>query len=261
MATRRLAHVHCCIGASTAAAPLEPASDGHHSIVFTEDLANSHLPGVSSEEARFFKEHGLLIKRHLLDPEALREAQDKLMTAAEELSGGLFRRDDPESWLQHPPGTWPPVPPPGPSPPEKDHRDYKAAKGVRNPVTLGPNLWKHHEVGDADWMLRLIPNSPAVRGIAEKLLRGPLKPTRRARGVYTVFPTAEPTGLGQGGGHTDTVAHPLCFMAYLQDAPPRNGGFTLWVRQEHAWRACGCIGQRLGPGYLHVSCIACGHSC
>lgn len=97
-----------------------------------------------------------------------------------------------------------------------------------NPITLGPSLWKHHIVGDADWILDLLPNSPAVRGIAEILLAGPIKPTRRARGVYTIFPTVEPTGLGQGGGHTDTVAHPLCFMAYLADAPPRNGAFTLW---------------------------------
>ena len=67
-----------------------------------------------------------------------------------------------------------------------------------------------------------------MRGIAETLLAGPLKPTLRARGVYTIFPSPEPTGLGQGGGHTDTVCHPLCFMAYLADAPPRNGGFTLW---------------------------------
>ena len=24
------------------------------------------------------------------------------------------------------------------------------------------------------------------------------------------------------------MAHPLCFMAYLEPAEPRNGGFTLW---------------------------------
>ena len=240
---RRLKQLRRCLGQSSqhpapaAAATLEPESDGHHSRVFTEDLASSHAPGVSAEEARFFKEHGLFIKRGLLDADAVRRAQDELLSSAEQLSGGLFRRDDPASWLQHPPGKWPEVAPPGPSPPEKDHRDYKAAGGLRNPITLGPNLWKHHVVGDADWMLRLIPDNPAVRGIAEKLLAGPVKPTRRARGVYTIFPTPEATGLGQGGGHTDTVAHPLCFMAYLWDAPPRNGAFTLWV--SLSWRhAC-----------------------
>ena len=232
---RRLSHVQRCLEsprastAASAAPTLEPEPDGHHSMVFDGSLADSHLPGVSLEEAQFFKEHGLFVKRGLvsgigsitcttccfwclccpwtflsrllaccqLDAEMLATAQDLLLCEAERLGPG-FKRDDPSSWLAHPPDTWPVPPPAGSSPPEKDHRDYKGGTGTRNPITLGPSLWKHHIVGDADWILDLIPNNPAVRGIAESLLAGPVKPTRRARGVYTIFPTVEPTGLGHG---------------------------------------------------------------
>jgi hypothetical protein len=50
---------------------LEPEPDGHHSKVFAEDLPSSHAPGVSLEEAAFFKEHGLFVKRGLLDADLL----------------------------------------------------------------------------------------------------------------------------------------------------------------------------------------------
>ena len=90
-----------------------------------------------------------------------------------------------------------------------------------------------------------------MRGIAETLLAGPLKPTLRARGVYTIFPSREPTGLGQGGGHTDTVCHPLCFMAYLADAPPRNGGFTLWpVRRIATLPLCRPVRAKLTAAWV-----------
>lgn len=168
---RRLGHVQRCLSSAAAAPAHEPEPDGHHSMVFVESLASSHLPGVSLDEARFFKEHGatavdfpgkrtvsshfpdkhhhfssclpqfwlsfgetwlsgLFVKRGLLDASMLAKAQDLLLSEAERLGPG-FKRDDPSSWLAHPPDTWPAPLPPGPSPPAKDHRDYKGGTGTR----------------------------------------------------------------------------------------------------------------------------------
>lgn len=74
---RRLRHLVRCLPQAvpaptpTAAAALEPEPDGHHSKVFAEDLPDSHAPGVSLEEAAFFKKHGLFVKRGLLDADLL----------------------------------------------------------------------------------------------------------------------------------------------------------------------------------------------
>ena len=201
---------------------------------------------VSLEEARFFKANGFLVRENLLDPQLVEQARRRVYAAAP----GPVDRADPASWVDAP-RRWPPVADTTPrSPPGTDYRDYKGAKGVRLPSSYSTagNVWKWHAEGDADWTKRLLPENPSVRQVAEQLLAGPVKPSVRARGVYTIFPAADPdaTEAGAGGapgstppssrpftparlgGHTDTMAHPLCFMAYLEPAAPRCGGFTLW---------------------------------
>eukprot|EP01051_Picozoa_sp_SAG22_P012305 SAG22_NODE_1265_length_4958_cov_61.157440_3_plen_367_part_00 len=217
------------------------------SVIFENPLRQPRAAGqVSLEEARFFKANGFLVRKNLLDPQLVEQARRRVYAAAP----GPIDRADPASWVDAP-RRWPPVADTTPrSPPGTDYRDYKGAKGVRLPSSYSTagNVWKWHAEGDADWMKRLLPENPSVRQVAEQLLAGPVKPSVRARGVYTIFPAADPdaTEAGAGGasgstppssrpftparlgGHTDTMAHPLCFMAYLEPAAPRCGGFTLW---------------------------------
>jgi hypothetical protein len=61
---------------------------------------------------------------------------------------------------------------------------------------------------------------------------GPLLPSSRTRGVYTIFPSAagqarEISGR-QHGPHNDGVAQTLNVMCYVSDVGARCGGFTLW---------------------------------
>ena len=181
---RRLRHLCSAVAAGERAADGDlsnasspAAEDGHHSLVFTDELPTSREPGVSREEARFFKENGLFVKRGLLSAEQVALAQDKLWSEAERLGPGV-QRADPSSWLAHPPGTWPEVPVPESARPEYLH--YKASRGTRNPTTLGDNLWKNHVDGDSDWLLDLLPKcapllfSPPARQSAVGDLHGTL---------------------------------------------------------------------------------------
>eukprot|EP01052_Picozoa_sp_SAG31_P013931 SAG31_NODE_850_length_11521_cov_47.558396_11_plen_266_part_00 len=229
-------------GAARTDHPRSTTNDAEpESVLFGGITADNWRPGITKDEAAFFKQHGFLVKPALLQPDEVAAAQDRVYAAAP----GLLDRSDPGSWIDAP-RRWPVLPQkPGPSPPDKDYRSYKGGKGVRHPSSYSPtgHVWKWHAEGDSDWLLRLLPNNPAVRGIAAQLLASPLKPTVRARGVYTLFPASDPGQTAAAGnaaastrpatpaklsGHTDTMAHPLCFMAYLEDAHPRNGGFTVW---------------------------------
>ena len=92
-------------------------------------------------------------------------------------------------------------------------------------------------LGSADWLIDFLPEDRNARAVAQQLLGGDLKPSRRVRGLYSVFPSSEvPKPLGP---HTDRVSHQLGGFAYLDRVPAGGGGFTIWPGSH----------KRVAPGF------------
>ena len=182
------------------------------------DLAESDAL-VSTAEARFFQHSGFLVKRGLLDRAQIDDAMHRVwkhFAQSVPMAEGAppVDRNDPNSWKS-------------PQWAEMPAADASGAFQGRQRAVHSGSTVKLHELGAADFLVRLVPNHPSVRGVAQALLDQDLRPSTRTRGVYAIFPSREPT-LGRLGPHTDQVCQQLNACVYLDDVPPRNGGFTLY---------------------------------
>lgn len=186
---------------------------------------------LSEAEVEFFVRNGFVAKKRLLAADAVDDAVERIwqhlldrvpMDAA---AGRGLRRDDPDTWLDPPWAPMPPVPKAGPH------------AGRQRIVHSGATV-KLHDLGAADFLLRLLPNAPQVRRVAEAML-GDLRPSCRTRGVYALFPTSRGASGTDSGDeqarivkaltpHTDQVCQQLNVCAYLDDVPARCGGFTVY---------------------------------
>ena len=187
-------------------------------------------------EAAFFVAHGFLVKRGLVGEAAIDSALERiwahLLDRVPQAGGRRLRPDQPATWMDPRWAATPPTPKAGPHAGRlrTEHRDATV---------------KLHDLGGADFLLRLVPNNPALRVVATALL-GDLRPSRRARGVYAVFPKAAPLSGDPAqtlAPHTDQVCQQLNLCVYLDDVPPRGGGFTLYpgshraMFEAHRWHA------------------------
>ena len=184
---------------------------------------------VSDAEIEFFKENGFLFKRHLIDREATADALDRAWQSLTETvppaegSSWQLQRDNPETWRTPQWSTLPPADSSGPF------------EGRQRTAVHGRTV-KMHEIGDQQYLLNLVPNNPKIREIARSLLADNLKRSERTRGVYALFPTkrlsAEEVEKRLNGSslgpHTDRVCQQLNVCVYLDDVPPRSGGFTVY---------------------------------
>lgn len=198
------------------------------SVVF--DAPDLAVPGqtVSEAEVAFFVANGFVVKKGLLADAPLAEALDRVWThlldrvPIDRRSGWTLRRDDPSTWRQPRWASMPPVPKAG------------AYEG-RQAIVHAGNTVKLHDLGRADYLLELLPRRPEVRRAAAALL-GNLRASQRTRGVYALFPAAadhdavaeERRVVAALQPHTDRVCQQLNACLYLDDVPPRNGGFTLY---------------------------------
>ena len=212
---------------SPAHAPKPPPIAKKPSVVFDPpDLAR---PGetVSRDEIRFFVDNGFLVKKHLIDQTAVEEALGRIwaylgghVPMAEEAT--VPSSDDPSTWASP---EWAPMPKPDASGP------YQG----RQRVVCAGHTVKLHDLGSAEFLVDLVPHHARVRAVAQAILGEDLKPSERTRGVYAVFPKAADTDPADPerltrplSPHTDQVCQQLKACAYLDDVPPRNGGFTVY---------------------------------
>ena len=208
-------------------APKPPPIEKKPSVVFeAPDLAR---PGetVSREEIRFFVDNGFLVKKQLIEETAVEEALGRIwaylrdhVPMAEEATAPS--PDDPSTWSSP---EWAPMPKP----------DVSGPYQGRQRLVYAGHTVKLHDLGSADYLVDLVPNHRRVRAVAKAILCEDLKPSERTRGVYAVFPKAsevdtdDPERLTRPlGPHTDRVCQQLNACAYLDDVPPRNGGFTVY---------------------------------
>lgn len=177
---------------------------------------------LSVQEIDFFKENGFLVKRNLVDPDAAAHALSKswkiLLECVPFANHYQLDRTDPDSWMDPQWGAIPAVPTSG---------FYEG----RQPNVYQGTTVKLHDCGDADFLLDLLPNNATIRMFAHQFLGNRLKPTRRTRGVYAIFPSnrnKEPISGNMLGPHADRVCQQLNVCTYLDRVPPRSGGFTIY---------------------------------
>ena len=184
-----------------------------------------------------------LIKQSLLDPTKLKRAMSFVWDALEGKMPVVPGITDPH--YQHSPS---------PGICRHDPQTWVGASVNHN----GRSLGGLRSLGHLDWMLELVPNDPHVRRIAQQML-GPLRKSRRVRGVYPLFPSSSQSGqrTEDAGGahplrpHTDGCVCQLNAMCYLSEVPPRCGGTT--VRLQHS-RTRGYSSTRSGPGTQVIPC-------
>ena len=191
---------------------------------------------LSDAEIEFFVEHGFLVKKRLLAASGVDAALDRawrhLLENVPLADNGVLRQDDPGTWVSP---RWAPMPP---TPQAGPHEG-------RAPLVYSGAMVRLHDLGAADFLVRLVPNNPRVRRVATTLL-GVLRPSHRTRGVYALFPTRqdadEPDETEAAEArvadallpHTDQVCQQLNACAYLDDVPPRGGGFTVYPGSHKA---------------------------
>lgn len=209
---------------------IKPSIDVKHlSTIFEPpDIASKGLV-VSDDEVDFFKTNGFLFKRNLLDKSACQAAMNSVWRSLERV---LRDQNDPDWRIdRNSPQGWRDV--------QLANTGAADASGFfegRQRTAIHGRTVKMHEIGNADYLLKLLPNNQNVRAVANAMLGEPLKRTYRTRGVYAILPgpvlTEEEKRIHTTGErlgpHTDRVCQQLNVCAYLEDVPSRSGGFTVY---------------------------------
>lgn len=188
-----------------------------------EDTEGSNRPqSLEPADIAFFRSHGYLIKRGLLadQTEALSEANEYFWANVPRCG---LRKDDPTTWIDDPASHWQP----------EDH--------VRVGSLVGTN-WKMRSRGDAgigteSFLVDQLANHPKMLNVASAFLGSQIKPVRRVRGIYGVFPVAD-TATDRVYPHGDYMASQLSAMVLLCDVRSRCGGFTLWPGSHRRLHTC-----------------------
>ena len=162
---------------------------------------------LSDDEIRFFAREGYIIKRGVLDPHLMERARDCLWQGAPP----PLVRDDPDSWV-------------GPFKREDECGDTSSHRHGYG--------WQFREPGGEPWMRRLLATDPSVWGMTEQLLgeRRVIWP-EGIRGIYCILPEGEAPERPMSC-HVDGHAFHLGVVGYIDDVPPRGGGFTVWPRSH-----------------------------
>ncbi len=185
------------------------------------------LPGcrevqLSPEEVEHFKTSGFIVKKGLIDPIELEAVADCVWSAAAEL-GFPFDRNDPATYtLPKDHGLFPQTEP---------KTTYHDGAGIPNScgATTGGWTWRHYTPCTEDWFLQRTARHTKVQRVVQQLIGNNVRPSRRCRGLYVVFPRSSDADPVAGlSPHTDGTASQLNCMIYAADCPPYGGGFTLW---------------------------------
>ena len=160
----------------------------------------SNVNSLSTEDIRFFKSEGYLIKRGILDAGLMERARESLWEAA------------PPEIDRHDPDTW--------SRPLPERREP--------PNVMVDHVWKFRERAGEDWMIRLLATDPQVWAMAEQLLGvGTLTHPDRIRGIYCNFPEGDDPPVTPTC-HCDGHAFNLGVVGYIDRVDPDGGGLKVW---------------------------------
>ncbi|MBT4139616.1 MAG: hypothetical protein HOE48_16965 [Candidatus Latescibacteria bacterium] len=165
-------------------------------------------PTLSEAEIAFFKEHGFLVKRGLLDE---KETFERIVDYVwEQVPRDLVKRDDPKTWIDAPHGEW-------------------TAEDAENAGQFRRGSWKlrSRTFGTEPFFVDKIANHPRMRQLVSKFIGESVKYADRVRGVYCIFPKS-PDRDARLGPHGDHTGAQLSAMVFVDTVPPHCGGFTIW---------------------------------
>lgn len=159
-------------------------------------------PGVSAEEADFFRTNGYLVKEAGLDTDLLERAVELTWTQFP----SRFDRNDSRTWT-------------GKVEDCLCERTVAARKG---------RLKYRERVRRENWLYEMIADNACIRSVIDGILGAPrVVPPSRIRGIYPVLPSG--TGWWKRSRpHTDGHPFLLGTMTYLSDVGPGGGGFQVW---------------------------------
>ena len=184
---------------------------------------------LSPAEVTHFKKEGFLFKKGLLDVSACKDLRARSWAylcenlKLDKTCDYALDYENPETWWDP---RWEKQ-----APPDKDGFYEGRSKRAVSGTTV-----KLHDFGSDPDLLAVTVQDNACRRVAELLLSENLRPSRRTRGVYAIFPSkkthqaplSNPDILRMLGPHCDRVVQQLNVCIYLDDVTPRNGGFTLY---------------------------------
>ncbi len=168
-------------------------------------------PVLNQQEIKHFKKEGFIVKRRLIqDEETFRKIKDHIWA---NVPRSLMEQNNPQTWIEPPEDAWT----------ESDslkighlkHQNWK----IRS---KGPD-----GLGTEDFLVKDIANSPNMLKVVEGLIGSPVKPPRRVRGIYCVFPS-KPGSQDKYNVHVDYIPSHVTAMAIADEIRPRCGGFMLW---------------------------------
>ena len=178
-------------------------------IPYEDCLDGADQVELSRQEIAHFKSQGFIVKRGLIDD---REGFDQLVDYYwEHVPTYFMDRDDTTTWF---------IPPDKKLTVEDSQflgRTSAAGLKLQSPTRFGTELS----------LLALSASHPNVQRVVEQFIGRPVRPTKRVRGLYGVFPTpaGSPMKLSP---HADVIPADISAMVIVTETPPRRGGFCVW---------------------------------
>ena len=166
---------------------------------------------MNDNEIAHFKRDGFIVKRGLIDDLALfAEVVDLIWS---KVPRELMRRHDSETWV---------------SPADSEWTEADSLKvGM-----LARDNWKIRSkgpsgIGTEALLVDGIANHPKVQSVVGRLIGRPVKPVRRVRGVYRIFPSA-PGTANRYNVHVDYISSHVAAMVMVDEIGPDCGGSMFW---------------------------------
>ena len=168
-------------------------------------------PFLNQQEIKHFKKEGFIVKRQLIkDEETFQKIKDHIWA---NVPRSLMKQNNPQTWIEPPENKWT----------ESDslkvghlkHRNWK----IRSKGSNG--------LGTEDFLVKNIANSPNMLKVVESLIGSPVRPPKRVRGIYCVFPS-KPGSQEKYNVHVDYIPSHVTAMVIADQIRPGCGGFMLW---------------------------------
>ena len=178
-------------------------------IPYEDSLDGSDQIKLSRQEIAYFKSQGFIIKRGLIDE---REGFDRLVDYYwEHVPTYFMDRDDTTTWFM----------------PSDKKLTVEDSRSLGRISAAGLKFQSPARFGTESFVLALSANHPKVQRVVEQFIGSPVRPAKRVRGLYGVFPT--PTGSPiKLSPHADIIPSDICAMVIVTETPPRCGGFCVW---------------------------------
>ena len=178
-------------------------------IPFENRLDGHRETGLTRQEIEHFKTRGFIVKQGLIDDKKGFEGLVEYMW--DQIPPRVMDKNDTSTWVDSPASRIT----------SEEAQRIGHFQGTRFKIRSPGKL------GTEKFMLDLTANHPNLRQVVDQFLCAPVQQSKRARGLYAVFPKPVADTLPLGP-HVDPLSSHLLAMVIVAEIPPRSGGFTVW---------------------------------